>query len=124
MRPDISTALITIDAAIGGRECQHCAQPLGASPSADFCSEGCQRIWHAEQTGTPPTAPGSTPARPLGWLGQPPPGAIVRAAHEVLDDVAAFVGASRCSLLSTAPRPWCCSAPTLTPVSSSTSRPG
>jgi hypothetical protein len=29
--------------------------------------------------------------RPLRWLGQPPPGAIVRPGHELLDDVAAFV---------------------------------
>jgi hypothetical protein len=97
MRPDISTALTAIDAVIGGRECQHCRQSVGASPSADFCSEGCQRTWHAEQTGPPPTVPAESlaetePARRLGWLGQPPPGALVRAGHQVLDDVAAFVG--------------------------------
>ncbi|MGH3753111.1 MAG: DUF3631 domain-containing protein [Pseudonocardiaceae bacterium] len=33
----------------------------------------------------------TTPAQPLGWLGQPPPRAVVRTGHEVLDDVAAFV---------------------------------
>ena len=96
MRLDVETALTEIDAALGGIECQHCGQPIGASPSADFCSEGCQQTWHNQHTGTPPTAPDGSfaeprPARPLGWLGQPPPGAIVRAGHEVLDDVAAFV---------------------------------
>ncbi|MBV9160069.1 MAG: DUF3631 domain-containing protein [Pseudonocardiales bacterium] len=96
MRPNIGTALTAIDAVIGGRECQHCAQPIGASPSADFCSEDCQRTWHEQQATTPTTAPAGSladtePARPLSWLGQPPPGAVVRAGHEVLNAVAAFV---------------------------------
>jgi Protein of unknown function (DUF3631) len=100
MRPDISTALTAIDAALGGPECQHCGQPMDTSPSADFCSEGCQQTWHNQHAGTPPTAPATTPdesltettpARPLGWLGHPPPGTVVRAGHEVLDDVAAFL---------------------------------
>ena len=96
MKLDVETALTEIDAALGGQECQHCGQPIGASPSADFCSEGCQQTWHNQRTGPPLTAPEeslaeTTPVRPLGWLGQPPPGAIVRAGHEVLDDVAAFV---------------------------------
>ncbi|MGH3754148.1 MAG: DUF3631 domain-containing protein [Pseudonocardiaceae bacterium] len=91
MRPDIGTALTTIDAAIGGRECQHCGQPVGVSPSPDFCSEGCQQTWHEQHAATPGAVPGSTPARPLDWLGQPQPGTIVRAGHDVLDDVAAFV---------------------------------
>jgi hypothetical protein len=100
VRPDIATALTTIDTAIGDAECQQCGHPVGASPSLDFCSEDCQQCWHERQTGTPPTVSGTapdeslpetTPARPLGWLGQPPSGAIVRAGHEVLDDVAAFV---------------------------------
>ncbi|MGH3808704.1 MAG: DUF3631 domain-containing protein [Pseudonocardiaceae bacterium] len=96
MRPDISTALTAIDAAIGGRACQHCSQPIGTSPSPDFCSEDCQRIWHEQHTGTPRTVltvsvVDTEKARPLGWLGQSPPRATVRAGHDVLDDVAAFV---------------------------------
>jgi Protein of unknown function (DUF3631) len=100
VRSTIGTALTAIDAAIGDRSCQLCSQPINASPSADFCSEDCQQTWHEHHAETAPTAPGtppdesisgSTPVRPLGWLGQPPPGVIVRAGHEVLDDVAAFV---------------------------------
>jgi Protein of unknown function (DUF3631) len=96
VRSTIGTTLTAIDAVIGDRECQQCSQPVGGSPSADFCSEDCQRTWHEQHAETPPTAPDeslaeTTPARPLGWLGQPPHGAIVRAGHEVLDDVAAFV---------------------------------
>lgn len=32
-----------IDAATG---CQQCGEPLGSSPSSDFCSEFCQGAWH------------------------------------------------------------------------------
>ncbi|MGH3854101.1 MAG: DUF3631 domain-containing protein [Pseudonocardiaceae bacterium] len=94
MTLDISTALTAIDAAIGGRECQHCARPVSASPSPDFCSEDCQRTWHEQHTGAPLAASvaDTEPPRPLGWLGQKPPSATVRAGHDVLDDVAAFVG--------------------------------
>lgn len=100
MRPDIETALTEIDATIGAPECQHCRQPMGTSPSAEFCSEDCQHTWHEQHAATPPSASGTapdeslpetTPVRPLGWLGQPPPRAVVRAGHEVLDAVAAFV---------------------------------
>lgn len=35
-----------IDAATG---CQHCGNPLGSSPSPDFCSEPCQAIWRANR---------------------------------------------------------------------------
>ncbi|MGB6161551.1 MAG: DUF3631 domain-containing protein [Pseudonocardiaceae bacterium] len=91
MRPDIGTALTAINTALDDRNCRQCGRPIGASPSPDFCSEDCQHTWHGQHAGTPLTAPGTTPARPLGWLGQPPPGAIVRAGYEVLDDVAAFV---------------------------------
>lgn len=37
-----------IDAATG---CQHCGNPLGSSPSSDFCSEFCQRTWQAKRVG-------------------------------------------------------------------------
>jgi len=36
-----------IDAAVG---CQHCTQPLDASPSGDFCGEDCQEAWHAARS--------------------------------------------------------------------------
>lgn len=29
------------------RLCQSCQQPLGRSPSDDFCSESCQQHWYA-----------------------------------------------------------------------------
>ena len=93
MTSDVSTALTAIDAALGERDCQRCARPLGASPSSDFCSEGCQRAWHEQRTTTLPTAPtGTESARLLGWLGQPPPSGTVRAGHQVLNDVVAFIG--------------------------------
>jgi hypothetical protein len=96
MKPDISTALTTIDAAIGDLDCQQCGHPVGASPSPDFCSEDCQRTWHEQHTTTPPTAPAepiadAEPAQSLCWLGQPASGSIMRAGHKVLDAVAAFV---------------------------------
>jgi Protein of unknown function (DUF3631) len=100
MRPDIATALTAIEDAIGDPPCQHCAQPRGTSVSDEFCSEDCQQAWQSHRAAAPPLASGTapnesipetTPTRPLGWLGPPPPGAIVRPGHEVLDDVAAFV---------------------------------
>jgi hypothetical protein len=100
MRPDITTALTAIEDAIGDTACQHCGQPRGTSVSEDFCSEDCQHAWQARHAATPRPASGTapdesipetTPARPLNWLGPPPPGTIVRPGHEVLDDVAAFV---------------------------------
>ncbi|MGH3829218.1 MAG: DUF3631 domain-containing protein [Pseudonocardiaceae bacterium] len=91
MRPKISTALTAIDTALGDRDCQHCARPVGESPSPDFCSEDCQRTWHEQHTTTPPTGD-TEPARPLEWLRQPAPEVTVRAGREVLDNVAAFVG--------------------------------
>lgn len=36
--------LATIDAAIG---CQQCGQPIGDSPSDDFCTPACQTAWSA-----------------------------------------------------------------------------
>ncbi|PZS13235.1 MAG: hypothetical protein DLM60_21030 [Pseudonocardiales bacterium] len=95
MTPDIRTALTAIDNAIGDRKCRRCGQPIGPSPSPDFCSEDCQQTWHEQQAETPQTVRGTapaetTPALPLGWLWQPP-GAVVRAGHQLLDDVMAFV---------------------------------
>ncbi|MGH3905639.1 MAG: DUF3631 domain-containing protein, partial [Pseudonocardiaceae bacterium] len=84
-----------------GSGCHQCGHPLDPSaPSVDFCSEDCQDTWHHTRAGTPPAGgpaapdvslPETSPARPLTWLGQPPPGAFVRAGHEVLDAVTAFV---------------------------------
>lgn len=100
MRVDTGSALGTIDVPSGDPKCQHCGQPLGRSVSGDFCSEDCQQAWHEARAGTPcrdngtapdGSIPETTPVRPMGWLGQPPPGAVVRAGHEVLDDVAAFL---------------------------------
>jgi len=103
MRTDVHSMLTAIDHAIGDEpadSCQHCGQSCGSSPSADFCSEDCQYTWHTMRADTVTTGdpavpdasiPETTPARPLGWLGPPPPGAIVRAGHEVLDAVTVFV---------------------------------
>jgi Protein of unknown function (DUF3631) len=99
VRPNITTALTAIDDAIGEPPCQHCGQSRGTSVSDDFCCEDCQHAWHDRHGARPPanatapdqSIPETTPARTLGWLGQPPPGAITRGGHEVLDDVAAFV---------------------------------
>jgi hypothetical protein len=99
MTPDIGTALTAIDAAIGEGGCRRCGQPANGSPSPDFCSEDCQRSWHEQQTGMPAPGSGTAPdgpvdtgqARPLGWLRPSQPGGAIRAGHEVLDDVAAFV---------------------------------
>jgi hypothetical protein len=95
MTTEVDTAVSAIDAAIGDPGCRRCSQPVAGSPSADFCSEDCQQTWHEQQTRASRTAPdrsipGTEPAPPLGWLGQPP-GAVVRPGPEVLDDVAAFV---------------------------------
>jgi hypothetical protein len=91
MTPDIQTTLTTINATISDHECHQCRQRVDGSPSRDFCSEDCQQTWHHQHTAPPPTASGTPPAHPLGWLGQPSPATVVRAGHQVLDDVAAFV---------------------------------
>jgi endogenous inhibitor of DNA gyrase (YacG/DUF329 family) len=97
--PDIATALTAINAVIGDLECQQCGQPVSASPSQDFCSEDCQQTWRETRAGIAPGGDAGTldqpygesgAVPPLGWLG-PPPGAVVRAGHELLDDVAEFV---------------------------------
>jgi len=97
MRPEAGSVISAIDQVIG---CQQCGMPLEESPSGDFCSEDCQETWYLARAGTVPVGgaaapdaalPETTPVRPLGWLGPPPPGAVVRAGHDVLDTVAAFV---------------------------------
>ncbi len=93
------SAISAIDQVIG---CQQCGTALEGSPSGDFCSEDCQDTWHLTRPGTVQPAgggsaapdaalPETTPVRPLGWLGPPPPGVVVRAGHEVLDAVCGFV---------------------------------
>ena len=110
MSSDVDTALSAIDHAIGtdganhpaqrSSACQRCGRSLEESPSDDFCGEPCQDSWHLDRAGTVPAGgsaapdaalPETTPVRPLRWLGPPPPGAIIRAGHDVLDTVAAFV---------------------------------
>jgi len=96
----MDSALSAIEDALGG--CRQCGHPLDATgPSTDFCGEDCQHTWH--QTGTvalPPVGgtaapdeslPEITPPRPLGWLGRPPPGAVLREGREVLDEVSGFL---------------------------------
>ncbi|HEX4100755.1 MAG TPA: DUF3631 domain-containing protein [Pseudonocardiaceae bacterium] len=100
MTTEVNTALNAIDAAIDGTGCRRCGQFVSGSPSGDFCSEDCQRGWHAQQAAAP--LPGRSHApdesvspiasvQPLAWLRPPQPGATIRAGHEVLDDVTAFV---------------------------------
>jgi hypothetical protein len=104
VRTDVDTARSAIEDALGPDQapggCQQCGQPLSGSPSAQFCSEDCQHTWYEGTAGTPPpesgmapdeALPETTPVPPLTWLGPPPSEAIVRAGHEVLDVVAAFV---------------------------------
>jgi hypothetical protein len=100
MRTEVDTAVTAIDAAIGDLGCRRCGQPVTGSPSADFCSEDCQQTWQENRTGAPPPGSGAAPdgsvsatapTRPLGWLRPPQPGDTIRAGHQVLDDVAAFV---------------------------------
>lgn len=102
--PGINNAVSVIDAVIGDNPaavCRQCGRPRGESPSADFCSENCQAIWHTEHsavkptqdhgTGPNPDLPEAAPARPLTWLGPAPAGAYLKPGHEVLDAVVGFV---------------------------------
>jgi hypothetical protein len=94
MTPTVDTTLTAITTTLSENECppcRQCRQPVGESPSPDFCSEDCQHTWHQHHTSPPPPTTGSTPVSPLGWLGPASPGAPVRAGHQVLDDVTAFI---------------------------------
>jgi Protein of unknown function (DUF3631) len=99
VKPNIGTALSAIDAAIGDGDCHRCGERVDGSPSAEFCSEDCQRAWHEQQTRASHPADRAASDRPcsetipgrlLGWL-EPPTRILPRAGHELLDDVAAFV---------------------------------
>jgi hypothetical protein len=90
MRPTVETAMTAIDDAIGDFGCQQCSQSFGALPSQDFCSEDCQQAWRETQAGIAPSGGTAGSISPLDWFG-PPPGAVTRAGHEVLDDVAEFI---------------------------------
>ena len=96
----MDAALSAIEDALDG--CRQCGHPLGATgPSVDFCGEDCQHTWHQTGAVALPSVGGTaapdeslpeiTPLRPLGWLGTPPPGAVLREGHEVLDEVCGFL---------------------------------
>lgn len=103
--PAIDDTMSAIDTAIAeepAATCLQCGRPRGDSPSADFCSENCQSIWTAQQSGIAkqaedqgtapnPELPEVAPARPLAWLGPAPVGAYLKPGHEVVDAVVAFV---------------------------------
>ncbi|KAA9164979.1 DUF3631 domain-containing protein [Amycolatopsis acidicola] len=101
---DITEALSAIDAAIADEpatNCRQCGRPRDDSPSADFCSENCQRVWmtrhsaakQAEDHGIAPNRelPEVAPVQPLDWLGPAPAGTFLKPGGEVLDAVVAFV---------------------------------
>lgn len=80
--------------------CVQCGRPRGDSPSADFCSENCQRVWRATHADTRAVVDGGarpsdqmpdTAEPPLPWLGQPETDAVAPSGHEVLDEVRDFV---------------------------------
>lgn len=83
--------------------CHTCGEPVSGSVSVDFCSETCQTVWHAKRSAlvapiagpevVPDTElPEAPPVRPLTWLD--PTSAVLapQPGHDVLDDVATFVG--------------------------------
>jgi hypothetical protein len=100
---DLNATLAAIDNAVDDQTrdsvCQRCGGQLGpAAPSAEFCSEACGTAWRNTQAdGRPidqghapdPEMPERAPERSLSWLGPVP--ASLRAGHEVLDDVTAFL---------------------------------
>lgn len=56
--------LAAIDEVLG---CQHCGGPLGQSPSVDFCSDDCQRNWHAAGSTDLPDADGAPAGAHAGF---------------------------------------------------------
>jgi hypothetical protein len=83
-----------------GGGCVKCGDPLGDSPSEEFCSEACQTWWLSGRTdpdtgdqGRAPDTdlPETAPHVALSWLGPAPVGAIACEGHQVLDEVAAFL---------------------------------
>lgn len=100
---DLDAMLAAIESAVGDQPrvgvCQRCGGQLGtAASSADFCSEACGTAWrNAQADGSPidqghapnHDLPERAPERPLSWLAPTP--TELRAGHEVLDDVTAFL---------------------------------
>ena len=100
MSPDLATTLTTIDHMLDTPPCQHCGGPRGSSVSDEFCSETCQHAWHTQRAvpplpdqggGPDESRPEATPARPLTWLHLSRTGTPVRAGHEILDEINAFI---------------------------------
>ncbi|MGB3441958.1 MAG: DUF3631 domain-containing protein [Actinophytocola sp.] len=99
----VDATLAAIDNAVGDQThdgtCQKCGKQLGqAAPSADFCSEACGTAWRNAQADDDPADRGHTPdqelperapERPLSWLAPTP--RELRAGHEILDEVTAFL---------------------------------
>lgn len=99
----VDATLAAIDSAVGDQEhgdvCLKCGDQLGSdAPSADFCSEMCGTAWRTAQADDEPAdhgqapdrqMPERAPERPLSWLAPTP--AELRAGHEVLNDVTAFL---------------------------------
>lgn len=52
--PTVDETLAAIDNTTG---CHQCGNPLGESPSSDFCSEYCQRVWQANRIGATAVPP-------------------------------------------------------------------
>jgi hypothetical protein len=101
MTHQLETTLSAIDGILSdSNTCHTCHASLTHSPSDDFCSEGCQRQWLAAHTAPAPTDHGHTPSESdtdadtgrLDWLEQAGQNTPPRAGHEILDDVAAFIG--------------------------------
>ncbi len=96
---DLDATLAAINNAVDDRSCRKCGRQLGpAAPSADFCSESCGTAWCDAQAAGQPVdqgrapdeeMPERVPERPLSWLAPVP--VELRAGHDVLDDVTAFL---------------------------------
>ncbi|GAB2764073.1 DUF3631 domain-containing protein [Salinifilum aidingensis] len=95
MSIDYAEAVSAIDEALAASMCHQCGASLADSPSESFCSESCQRAWHAEQVTEAPNDGGTVPvdaddeAEGLPWLAAPQ--RSHRVGHDVLDDVVGFI---------------------------------